>query len=347
MPDLNYENPAVTQEMEKVSAFWLKDVGVDGFRLDAAKHLIEDGTQQQNTQATHEWFKGYRMAYKADNPNALTVGEISGDNDKTLASYTSGDQLDLVFDFNLATAFIGSANSGKATPAVTALKISSTLMPEGQYAPFLSNHDQDRVMFTLGNNTGKAKVAASLLLTSPGTPFLYYGEEIGMIGFKPDENIRRPMQWSAEKNAGFTTGKPWRSVASDYDTVNVEAQMVDPDSLWSHYQALISLRNAHPALRSNETAFAKSGSSAVFASIRSRDGENILVLINLGADPVKGYTISLDKSALPAGQYSLISLMGGDAANPLNVSSQGGFKNFAPTLELPPFSTYIFQLKGE
>jgi len=228
----------------------------------------------------------------------------------------------------------------------TALKISSTILPAAQYAPFLSNHDQNCAMFVLGNNADKAKVAASLLLTSPGTPFLYYGEEIGMIGFKPDENIRRPMQWSAEKNAGFTTGKPWRSPATDFSRVNVEAQINDHASLWSHYQALINLRMAHPALRSSEIVLAKSNKQAVFASLRSsQDGEVILVLINPGEETLADYTISLDKSSIPAGEYTLTALMGAGDFAPLRVDANGGFTKATPLPELAPFGTYIVQLK--
>ena len=166
MPDLNYTNPAVTQEMEKVVSFWLKDVGVDGFRLDAAKHLIEQGPNQQNTEATHKWFAGFRPVYKADNPNSVTVGEISGETPPTIAGYTRGDQLDLAFNFPLASAFLKAADSGEAAYAVSALQISIQALPTANYASFLTNHDQDRVMSRLGGGLGKAKVAASLLLVS-------------------------------------------------------------------------------------------------------------------------------------------------------------------------------------
>ena len=333
MPDLNYNNPKVTKEMDKIAAFWLKDVGVDGFRLDAAKHLIENGSTQQNTTATHEWYVDFRKAYKAANPQAMTVGEISGDAPSVLAKYTSGDQLDLVFEFSLANALVSSANSGVASYTVNALKTDSMIMPNGQYSPFLTNHDQDRLMSQLRGNSEKAKVAAALLLTSPGTPFIYYGEEIGMSGSKPDENIRRPMQWSDAANAGFTAGKPWRAPDPGYPSVNVAAQTGDPASLLSLYRALIHLRNAHPALRRGSVTLPSTSDRAVFASVRATEEETILVLINLGEKPVSDYKLDLNEFS----GKTLIPLMGMEGgALPLSATPVG---------ELAPYSVYIFQVK--
>lgn len=336
MPDLNYNNPKVTKEMDKVVSFWLKDVGVDGFRLDAAKHLIEHGSTQQNTSATHEWYKKFRTYYKKVNPQAMTVGEISGDPPSVLASYTSGDQLDLVFDFSLANAFIVSANNGSASYTVNALKADEKLMPGRQYASFSANHDQDRVMSQLRGDVDKAKVAASLLLTSPGVPFIYYGEEIGMVGRKPDENIRRPMQWSADANAGFTTAKPWRAPDADYPAVNVAAQTADSASLLSHYRALIRIRNLHPSLRTGELFILPTDNLRVFASLRVKEGDMVLTLINLSADPIRDYSLDLKDTPLATGSHSLAPLIGASGA--LSVSSQ-------PLPELQPHSTYIFEVK--
>jgi glycosidase len=336
MPDLNYNNPEVTKEMDKVVTFWLKDVGVDGFRLDAAKHLIEEGTKQENTASTHTWYKNFRPVYKAVNPDTLTVGELSGDPPKTIADYTSGDQLDLAFNFDLAKAFISSANTGQASYASNALKISDKILSNDQYAPFLTNHDQGRALSTLYGSVDKAKVAASLLLTSPGVPFIYYGEEIGMVGKKPDENIRRPMQWSDAVNAGFSAGKPWRQPDSSYTDFNVAAQTGDAASLLSHYRALIQIRNEHPALRAGSLTILPASKSSVFASLRVVNGDMILVLINLSDKAIRDYKLTLKDSPLAQGSYTLTPLMGpgGDAL----MSDQ-------PVTELEPFTTYIFQVK--
>ncbi len=333
MPDLNYNNPEVTREMGKVVTFWLEDVGVDGFRLDAAKHLIEEGAKQENSVSTHKWFIDFRPVYKAANPQAVIVGEFFGDSPQTIADYTSGNQLDLAFNFHLAEAFISSANTGAASYAVNALKISNNILPEAQYAPFLTNHDQDRTMSMLYGDVNKAKVAAALLLTAPGVPFIYYGEEIGMVGKKPDENIRRPMQWSGEANAGFSGGRPWRPPDAGYTEVNVAAQTEDPASLLWHYRALIAVHNAHPALRHGGLVLLSSGNPALFASLRASDDEAILALINLGDQPLRDY--KLDVKDVPG--KTLLPLFGLDAGE-LPLSAQ-------PIDELAPFGIYLFQIK--
>jgi glycosidase len=319
--------------MDKVTAFWLKEVGVDGFRLDAAKHLIEEGSTQQNTDATHKWFTQFRPTYKEANPQAVTVGEFFGDTYKTLAEYTSGDQLDLAFNFNLAEGFISSANRGQAAYTVDALKYSLKAMPSAQFSPFITNHDQDRAMSQLYGEMEKAKIAAALLLTSPGVPFIYYGEEIGMVGKKPDENIRRPMQWSAEENAGFSGGRPWRQPDAGYVEVNVAAQADDPNSLLSLYRTLIQIRNEHPALRTGSITFPATGKSSVFSSLRVTDSETILVLINLSGEAINNYELDLrDISG-----NTLLPLMSVDA-DELPLSAK-------PVEELAPFSIHIFQIK--
>ena len=248
MPDLNYNNPEVTAQMEDVTRFWLNDVGVDGFRMDAVNRLIEDGTKTENTPATHAWLKGFYTFYKSEKPDAYTIGEVYGA-DASLAKTYTGDQLDEAFNFEIATGIINSANTGSNISVNSALTFATQTLPNGDYGTFLTNHDQDRLMSDLDGDIGKAKVAASLLLTSPGTPFIYYGEEIGMQGEKPDEDIRRPMQWSGDENAGFSGGQPWRAPAADYPQVNVAAQENNPNSLLSHYRNLVNLRNAHSALR--------------------------------------------------------------------------------------------------
>ncbi|MGE5250409.1 MAG: alpha-amylase family glycosyl hydrolase [Bacteroidota bacterium] len=345
MPDLNYKNPQVTKEMDKVITFWLKDVGVDGFRLDAVKHLIEEGNKQQNTVSTHKWLIDFRPVYKAARPDALTVGEISGDPPQVISDYTAGNQLDLAFNFQLAGAFLQSALTGQASFAANELKTSSKVLKTASYAPFLTNHDQNRVMSQLNGDLNKAKTAASLLLTSPGTPFLYYGEEIGMQGKKPDQDIRLPMQWSGQANAGFTTGRPWRAPTRDFPQVNVAAQESDPGSLLAHYRELIALRTAHPGLRSADISLVEARNPAVFASLRIEGSDRVLVLVNLGEQPVRGYSLSLSGASLPAGQYAVKALMGGGEPAPLQAGASGGFESYAPFPELAPYATYVLQLE--
>ncbi|MEP6895940.1 MAG: alpha-amylase family glycosyl hydrolase, partial [Chloroflexota bacterium] len=219
MPDLNYRNPEVTQQMFNVTKYWLADIGIDGFRLDAAKHLIEEGNKIENTDSTHEWLKGFYIFYKNVNSNAYTVGEVYGAGAFLATKYTQ--QLDHIFNFELASGIINSVSGESNSGVNSAWNFTLKDITNGEYATFLTNHDQNRVVSVLNGKVEKAKLAAVMLLTSPGTPFIYYGEEIGMQGKKPDEDIRLPMQWSADSNAGFTTGTPWRAPDVNYSQVNV------------------------------------------------------------------------------------------------------------------------------
>ncbi len=348
MPDLNYRNPDVTKEMDKVTSFWLKDVGVDGFRMDGAKYLVEDGKTQENTPETHAWYKNYRLMYKAINPDAFTIGEVTGDVFNA-SSYADGDQLDMTFAFELASGLVKSANSGNNNSLNSALKMANSNYKPNQCAPFLTNHDQNRVMSQLNQDPDKANIAASLLLTLPGVPFIYYGEEIGMTGSKPDERIRTPMQWSAEAQAGFTSGTPWESLNDNYKNSNVAAEESDPKSLLNHYKALIALRNQNPALLYGDYVPVDPGNSSVFASLRYLKGEAILVLVNLSDQAVTDYQLAVDSSSL-SGTYKTAALMGQDLAKdgffaPLTVNSSGGFDSYQPLASLPPYSTVIIQLQ--
>ncbi|MBI5354470.1 MAG: DUF3459 domain-containing protein [Chloroflexi bacterium] len=343
MPDLNYNNPAVTASMEKVTDFWLKEVGVDGFRIDAAKHLIEDGDKVQNTPATHEWFKGFYTEYKGQNPQAYTVGEVFGAGSSVIKSYT-GNQMDQIFSFEMSSGFVNSANGGANSGITSAFKFAFQDMPDFNYATFLTNHDQTRAMSVFNGSVDKAKVAAFLMLTSPGTPFIYYGEEIGMQGQKPDEDLRVPMQWSNSANAGFSTDTPWRAPNEDFTTVNVAAQTDDPASLLNHYRTLIQLRKEHPALQIGDAVLIETGNPAVFALLRTSGKEKILILVNLGKTPISDYKLSLGESILKNGTLTPTSLFGSAQAQSLKVID-GNFSGYIPLDELPPYQMYLFNLK--
>lgn len=347
MPDLNYTNPAVTEEIDQVIRYWLAEVGVDGFRLDAIKYLIEKGPQQENTDATHAWLQYFRSVYKGANPDAVTVGEVWDDlND--IKSYIQGNELDLAFQFGLAEAFVKSANQGNAGTALGELRLTYKLLPPLQYAPFLTNHDINRVMTQLNGDVDKAKVAASMLLTAPGAPFLYYGEEIGLMGMKPDEDIRRPMQWSAGKNAGFSATFPWRSPGQGWETNNVAAQTDDPASLLSHYRTLIHVRNQHAALRVGETWTLRADNPALYAILRASTEEAVLVIVNLSDAAVSGYTLTLEESGLAPGAYRAFPILGAvDELAPLTFAEDGGFSGYAPLPEIPAYGTLIIQLQPE
>ncbi len=247
MPDLNYRNSDVTEAAYGITRFWLEGMGVDGFRLDAAQYLIEEGEDQASTPATHTWWADFDDLTDEIGHDVLTVGEVWADT-SAVTPYITDGELDLAFEFNLASAIISSVSGGDPAWFDYVLAQVEAGYPPRQYATFLTNHDQNRVMSQLRGDTEAARLAATLLLTLPGTPFIYYGEEIGMTGQKPDQRIRTPMQWTAAENAGFTAGFPWEPVNADYETVNVEAQAADPDSLLNHYRRLIRLRSEQPAL---------------------------------------------------------------------------------------------------
>jgi glycosidase len=327
-----------------VTRFWLEELGVDGFRLDAARHLIEEGRIQENTEATHEWWRDFRTVYKASKPEALTVGEIWTRNSE-VATYLQGDELDLAFDFDLATAIVGGVTSRNAERIQKALTASYDLFGSGLSATFLSNHDMNRVMSQFLSDAEKARLAAAVLMTAPGVPFIYYGEEIGMIGVKPDELIRTPMQWSGEENAGFTSGTPWEPINGDYPVKNVAAQSQDPDSLLSTYRELIHLRTNHPALQTGEYSPVDSKDEHILAFLRSNAEENVLVVINLSGESASDYDLTLEEGAL-LGNYQAILLYGGEAELlQLAANAAGGFDSYQPAPEIPASGTIIIQLQ--
>ena len=343
MPDLNYANPEVIQEMKNVTRFWLEDVGIDGFRLDAAKHIFEDGNVVENTPETHAWYKDLRTFYKSVNPQAMTVGEVWSNSDM-VSQYLQGDELDLAFDFDLAKNIVFTAGIQDAEYFSDVLRHDLTVFLRGQFATFTTNHDQDRAMSVLNDDVEAAKNAAFLLLTSPGVPYLYYGEEIGMLGKKPDENIRTPLQWSDEANGGFTMGSPWRALNGDYTTKNIAVQSADPGSLLSMYRSLIQLRNNHAALRVGDYYAIDTGNRVVFASLRASREETLLVLTNLSSEPVTDYALNLAEGPL-TGEYEIAAILyDGEFTSP-KITDQGGLENYQPLPEIPPYGRFILQLQ--
>jgi alpha-amylase len=349
MPDLNYRNPLVTEQMYDVARFWIEEIGVDGFRIDGAQHLIEEGDVQRHTDATLAWFADFREYIKELNPDVVLVGEV-WDTNFAVTRYVQGDTLDLAFNFDQAEAIISSANSGTARSAVSALSFTQRLLPEGRFGAFLTNHDIDRVMTQLRGDDNKAKVAASMMLSLPGVPFIYYGEEIGMLGAKPDERIRTPMQWAPQQGAGFTTGIPWQRPQADFMEKHVQGQDADPGSLLNHYRSLIRLRSQHASLRIGALSVVEASNSALYSVLRSYGGENNLILVNLGSREISEYNLSLRDGPL-AGEYQIELLYGdvhpdGEAISAPAANGRGGFDAYQPGLVLPPFSTVIVQLSS-
>ena len=246
MPDLNYRTPAVTAEAYRIADFWLRDMGVDGFRLDAVRYIIEDGPEMADTPETLQWLAGCRAHVKSVRPDALTVGEV-WTSTEIVSDYIQQGAVDLAFEFDLASAILDAARSGAKDKLAYTLDNVAASYPHGRYATMITNHDQDRVASELDEDAARMKLAASILLTLPGVPFLYYGEEIGQVGEKPDEMIRNPMPWTGGVNGGFTAaGRPWEPLQPGHQRRNVAAQDADPDSLLNHYRKLVRLRQAGP-----------------------------------------------------------------------------------------------------
>jgi len=332
MPDLNYRNPMVTQMMQMVTKYWLEDVGLDGFRVDAARYLFEDGVSKQDTKETIEWFQNWRSYLKPINPQAFTVGEVWADT-YVQKKYVNPKGLDSLFAFDLAEDIKGAIYSPDPSRIIKGYQDAIEAMPDYGFSTFLSNHDQERVSDLYGGDDGKSKQAAFVYLTGPGIPFVYYGEEIGMLGAKPDPNIRTPMQWNAEKLAGFTTGSPWKEINPDAPKRNVVLQSADPDSLLSWYRELIALRNAHPVLATAPYLSFTSNCNTLYATLRTDGADTLLTLMNIGGKEQKNCKISIEKSPL-AGDYTTSSLWGKSTLQTISFGVDGSLKDFqvAPLL---------------
>jgi alpha-amylase len=331
----------VTDEILNVSRFWIEDVGVDGFRLDAVRYLVEDGKDQQDTPATFEWWKNFSTFYKGINPDAYTIGEVYASN-FVVKDYINNSNFDQAFSFDLASQILKNVDRQNAINLNAAINSSFQQFPHGTYASFLTNHDQERVMSFFSGDQIKAKLAASVLFTIPGTPYIYYGEEIGMTGQKPDEKIRTPMLWSSEKYAGFSTVLPWEPVNSNYTEFNVEVESADPNSLLSHYQNLIQLRNDHSALQVGDYYSVRSDNFSILSFLRVSQEESLLVMINLSEEPASGFTLSLNQSPL-IGSYGLYPILGDGSIPDLTFSANGGFDSFSPGIEIPGSGIVIYQ----
>ncbi|HLU23358.1 MAG TPA: alpha-amylase family glycosyl hydrolase [Bacillaceae bacterium] len=284
MPDLNFDNHDVRDEIIDIAKYWLEEIGVDGFRLDAAKHIYSESSSKNAEEKNHEWWREFREVLAQINPEVILVGEV-WDSAAIVAPYLD-EGLTSAFNFDLSTKILESVKQENDNGIVTTLirtreyfhKISN-----GKFIDsiFLTNHDMPRVMTELNGNIDHAKMAASLLLTLPGNPFLYYGEEIGLKGPKPDEEIREPFIWKKNKNAPEQTTWQTSKHNRNGEQVAVEAQMEDENSLLHHYRKMIRIRRSNTALIAGEIekAFTKVDGMVNFK--RVNDGDEVLVLHNL------------------------------------------------------------------
>ena len=290
MPDLDYDNPAVRQAMVDVGRFWSRK-GVDGFRLDAARHIYLDFKSQEGDRAVIDknlaWWQQFMRGVRQVNPAAYVVGEVTESTPEALAPWFG--MLSAVFDFPLATRLIDAARSGEAGDLATFLQqaqgaFDAAAGKTGVDAPFLSNHDQNRVMSQLDGQAGPMRVAAAMLLTLPGHPYVYYGEELGMRGIKPDPDLREPMRWERSTRASGEAN--WKaSTAHDGAEISVQAELADPSSLLNHYRSLINWRREISALRDGTLHAWPAGNRHVAAWRLDDADSHVLVLHNLSAQP--------------------------------------------------------------
>jgi len=295
---------------------------VDGFRLDAVRHLVEVGNEVSNTPGTHAVLRDFGQYVRSIAPQSYTVGEVWDNTDVILTYYP--DQLDAYFAFPISEALMAAVRTGKTGGLLPTVEQFQRAEPAWRWAPFQRNHDQTRTLTALGNDTAGARLAATILLTLPGVPFIYYGEEIGMTGDKPDERLRTPMQWT-RTSAGFTSGKPWETPQPDSLVHNVADEDRAAGSLLKLYRWLIRLRAGDDALRDGDLTPVETGSESVLAYVRKApppSGE-VLVVANLGAKPAAPF-------ALP-GRYTLKNLL-----------HPGANRSSLPTLA--PRQAYIFEI---
>lgn len=280
MPDLNYDHPALREKAIEIANFWLGH-GVDGFRLDAAMHIFPPGRENDNV----KWWQEFRAGLQ--NKKAFTVGEIT-ESCGYIAPYLRKG-LHSTFNFELAEHIIQAILYGRHDCLADWLKGVHAWYrendAEAKDAIFLSNHDQTRIASRLGNDMAKLKLAASILFSLPGEIFLYYGEEIGMTGEKPDEYLREPFLWNNSVESPACTWEIPR-YSTPLAVRPYHQQEDDPGSLYHHYRKLIDVRKKHPALSEGELKLADCGDSSVILFTRQYEEKRVLVMHNLSAEKV-------------------------------------------------------------
>ena len=286
MPDLNVENEGLRKEFEKISDFWIEK-GVDGFRMDAAMHY-DDGDSEVNTGFLN-WLYSY---CKEKNPDFYMVSEVWAAED-TIASYYESMTPSM---FNFDTSSVEGCLAKTAMGTSSAENFVDKMMdyqqtyaavnPDFIDAPFLTNHDQVRIANNLQSNADNLKMAAGLLLTMNGSPFVYYGEEIGMkSGGTADENKRLPMLWSASGATEMPKPAPGADDTITSSFPGVDAQMEDPLSLLNYYKRALRIRNENPEIARGEIEKVEALCDGELAAItKTYDGSTIGIVYHTSAD---------------------------------------------------------------
>ena len=372
-PDLNWDNPQVKETMFQVMEHWL-ELGLDGFRADAVPYLIErEGTICENLTDTHDILKEFRARLDSRYRGKVLLAEANQWPDDVRPYFGDGDEFHMAFHFPLMPRIFMAVRQGIRTPVVEIIERTPAIPDDCQWCMFLRNHDEltlemvtdeerdymyreyaadPRMRLNLGirrrlaplmeNDRRKIELLNSILFTMSGTPIIYYGDEIGMgdnIYLGDRDGVRTPMQWSSDRNAGFSRAEPERlyaPVISDsiygFQAVNVEAQQRSPFSLLNWMKRLIQVRKAHRAFGRGSIEFLKPDNLHVLAYLREYDGDVILVVNNLSgsAQPVR---LDLSKFA----GYSLIEMLGQTEFLPIHETPYA--------LSLSPYSFFWFAIR--
>ncbi len=323
-PDLNYNHSPVRREMLRAVDFWLS-MGVDGLRLDAVPYLYEEeGTDCENLPATHEFLRTLRQHVDERFPGTMLLAEANQWPEDAIAYFGKGegDECHMAFHFPLMPRLFMALQMEDRFPIVDIMQQTPEIPPSCQWALFLRNHDEltlemvtdeerdymyhayarDPVMRVnlgirrrlaplLQYHRQKSELMHGLLMSLPGTPVLYYGDEIGMgdnVYLGDRDSVRTPMQWNPDRNAGFSIANPQRlflpvniDPQCHYESVNVSAQLDNPDSLLRWVRRLVALRKRHHVFGRGKMEFVRSSNPHVLAFMRKDDDEQILVVANL------------------------------------------------------------------
>jgi alpha-amylase len=279
MPDLNFDNPKVRNEFVDIGNYWLKDMKVDGFRLDAAKHIYPTDRAADN----HAFWIWFREEMKKIKPDVYLVGEVWS-KAEDVAPYLKG--LPALFNFDLGYSITRMVQAGKDTTGFVdqykkIIDFYNASTSEYIDATFLKNHDQNRILSELNNDEEKERSAVSILMTLPGTPYIYYGEEIGMKGLKPDEFIREPFLWNEDKKDKMQTSWEVPKYSTEKEVIPLSKQKEDPNSTYQFYKEWIAYRNASDALTNGNIERSGMSSTEVVSYFRQKGDEKLLVLHNI------------------------------------------------------------------
>ncbi len=321
-PDLNFESPAVRKAVSKVFDFWL-EMGVDGLRLDAIPYLFEaEGTNCENLPATHAYLKELRADVEKKFPDVMLLAEACQWPEDVVAYFGDGDSCHMAFHFPVMPRLFMALQMEDRYPVVDIMEQTPAIPENCQWAIFLRNHDEltlemvteeerdymyrmyandqrarinlgirRRLAPLLGNNRRKIELINILLLSLPGTPIIYYGDEIGMgdnIYLGDRNGVRTPMQWSADRNAGFSRANPQQlyfPIIIDpeyhYESINVENQERNLSSLLNWTRRVTAMRRRYQAFGRGTMEFLPSENTKVLTFVRRYEQEIILVIVNL------------------------------------------------------------------